>query len=133
TLDAGTNTLTCDLGDIPSGQSRQVVIKTVVKSNTVASEADGTTLIKNTASVASGSVDPDLSNNSTTESTFVQELAALTVTKICKPDGPLDAGQTGTCTVFVDNLGPSSARDVTVRDAYLANGSFTFGTISSSQ
>jgi uncharacterized repeat protein (TIGR01451 family) len=55
------------------------------------------------------------------------------VTKICKPDGPLPAGQTGTCTIYVDNLGPSSARDVVLTDTSVSDGEFTFGTITASQ
>ena len=53
----------------------------------------------------------------------------LRVTKECKPDDPLLAGQTGTCTILVDNLGPGSALDVVLTDEHVSNGIFTFGTV----
>ena len=53
----------------------------------------------------------------------------LRVTKECKPDDPLLAGQTGTCTILVDNLGPGSALDVVLTDEHVSNGTFTFGTV----
>jgi uncharacterized repeat protein (TIGR01451 family) len=37
----------------------------------------------------------------------------------------MPAGSTATCTIFVDNLGPSDARNVVVTDAHISNGSFT--------
>ena len=128
-----TNQLTCGLADIPNGQSKSFTIKTRVKSDAVVNDSDGTILIQNTASVGGVSVDTTTSDNTFTESTFVQEASDLKVTKLCKPDGTLDAGQTGTCTIFVDNLGPSSARDVVVRDTNVSNGAFTFGTVTPSQ
>ena len=132
-FDIGTNDLTCDLGDLPNGAVRTITIKTLVRSSVVSTEPDGTALIDNVATVASVSVDPDLSNNTVSEKTFVQELADLEITKLCKPDGPLQAGDTATCTIFVDNHGPSDARNVTVTDTHLASGPFTIGTVTASQ
>ena len=109
------------------------VIKTRVLSDTVVDEDDGTLLIENVVSVSGASVDDDLSNNTFTQRTFVQERADLKVTKVCKPDGELPAGQTGTCTIFVDNLGPSSARDIVLTDANLSDGAFTIGAVTPSQ
>jgi uncharacterized repeat protein (TIGR01451 family) len=133
TYDALTHRLTCAVGDLDSGESFSFTIKTRVLSDTVVDEDDGTLLIQNVVSVASASVDDDLSNNSFTTPTFVQERADLEVTKICKPDDELPAGETGTCTIFVDNHGPSSARDIVLTDASLSDGSFTFGDITPSQ
>ncbi len=96
-------------------------------------EDDGTLEIFNTVSVSGASVDDDLTNNTETEQTFVQEEADLAVTKVCKPDDELPAGETGTCTIFVDNLGPSSARDIVLTDAILSDGAFTIGDITASQ
>jgi uncharacterized repeat protein (TIGR01451 family) len=125
--------LTCAVGDIPAGESSSFVIKTRVHADTVVAEDDGTMLIENVVSVSGASVDDDLSNNSYTQRTFVQERADLSVTKVCKPDGQLPAGQTGICTVFVDNLGPSSARDIVLTDANLSDGAFTIGSVTPSQ
>lgn len=125
--------LACALPDLASGASRSFTIKTVVESDAVVAETDGTLLIANRATVGSASVDPDTVDNVAVENTFVQDAADLSVTKVCKPDGALLAGDTGTCTVFVDNLGPSSARDVVVTDTHVSDGAFAFGAITPSQ
>lgn len=128
-----THRLTCPLGDIPNGESRSFTIKTLVKSDTVVNQTDGTLLITNRVTVGSVSIDTETANNTATAPTFVQDKADLRVSKICKPDGPLPAGQTGTCTIYVDNLGPSSARNIVLTDAHLSDGAFTFGPITASQ
>ncbi|TDO29680.1 putative repeat protein (TIGR01451 family) [Kribbella sp. VKM Ac-2527] len=125
TLNAADNSLSCDLGDIPSGDSRSFTIKTKVAGGAVADESEGTTRIDNKVSVTTASVDPDLSDNTATTSPFVQERADLAVTKLCVPNGPVQAGQTAKCTVFVDNFGPSHARNATVTDTHTSEGSFT--------
>jgi uncharacterized repeat protein (TIGR01451 family) len=125
--------LTCPLPDLASGASRSFTIKTLVKSDAVVAESDGTLLITNRATVGSVSVDTDPADNVAVEHTFVQDKADLRVTKVCKPDRALLAGDTGTCTVFVDNLGPSSARDVLLTDTHVSDGPFSFGAITPSQ
>jgi uncharacterized repeat protein (TIGR01451 family) len=50
--------------------------------------------------------------------------ADLRLVKICTPDDSLPTGQNATCTIFVDNLGPAPAINVTLVDDYLSNGSF---------
>lgn len=125
--------LTCPVGDIPPGGSVSFRIKTLVESGTVVDEDDGTLNIVNRVTVATASVDSDTSNNSDEEITFVQDLADLKVSKICKPDDELPAGQQGNCTIYVDNLGPSSARDVILRDQNLSDGAFTLSNIVVSQ
>ncbi len=125
--------LTCEVGDLAPGASFTVVIKTLVGSDTVVDEDDGTLAIVNSATVGSVSIDPDTTDNTVTKTSFVQDEADLQVTKVCKPDDLLPAGETGFCTVFVDNVGPSSARDVVVTDENLSDGAFTFGTITPSQ
>ena len=47
------------------------------------------------------------------------------MTKQCKPDVPAAIGSTATCTIFVDNLGSSDAKDVILTDTLLSNGAFT--------
>ncbi|MGH3737289.1 MAG: hypothetical protein ACRDT6_16990 [Micromonosporaceae bacterium] len=125
TLDAGTNTLTCDLGDMPDGATRSFTIKTRVGSGTVAGESDGTTRIENTVTVTTASVDTDASDNTATALTFVQEKADLALSKLCVPNRPMRAGETAKCTVYVDNYGPSHARNATVTDTHTSEGSFT--------
>jgi uncharacterized repeat protein (TIGR01451 family) len=126
-----TDTLTCDLGDILSGDSVAFEVKVLVPADAVVNEADGTIVIKNDASVAAGrGEDPDLSNNSVSQQTFVEDWADLQVVKDCKPDRPLAAGETATCTIIVENLGTSDARAVTVTDTHVSDGSFDFGAFS---
>ena len=133
-VEAPTGTINCNLGTLANGDSRTVVVKVQVNPNAVAN-AGGPTSIQNVATVSSGgAVDPDLSNNtSSVVGTIIEDSSDLRVTKVCKPDGKLLAGQTGTCTIYVDNLGPSDARNVRVTDANLSNGTFTFGTVVTSQ
>ncbi len=136
-FDAATNDLTCELGELPSGQSRSFTIKTRVGAGAVSGEGDGTKRVENVVRVTSASIDPDTSDNTATAQTFVQEAADLAVTKLCVPNSHVRAGQTATCTVFVDNNGPSDARDVTLTDSHVSSGpygsTFTFGAITPSQ
>ncbi len=123
-VEAPAGTLTCDIGNIPAGGSSSFEIKVLVDADLVAN-AGGPTTITNVASVTSDQADTDETNNSVTLNTIVDDTADLKVTKLCKPDGPLYAGDTGICEIFVDNLGPSYARDVLLVDEHVANGEFT--------
>jgi uncharacterized repeat protein (TIGR01451 family) len=60
------------------------------------------------------------------------DAADLSVTKVCKPDGPITVGQTGTCTILVRNLGPDPTRTVTIVDQLISSGSFTIGAVTAS-
>ena len=133
TYDSGLHQLTCELGDLADGETVSFRIKTLVRSNTVVGEADGTLNIVNTVTVSSATADTNTANNAETEITFVQSEADLAVTKVCKPDDEVPAGEIATCTIFVDNHGPSDARSVTLRDVHLSDGTFSFGTITTSQ
>jgi len=123
-VEAPAGTLTCSLGALPSGQSRNFQIVVEVGAGIVAANG-GPLSITNTATVSADQGDPDPTNNSASASTIVQDLADLQLSKQCKPDGPLATGGVATCTIFVDNLGPSDARDVVVVDTHLSNGAFT--------
>ncbi|MBI5547955.1 MAG: DUF11 domain-containing protein [Deltaproteobacteria bacterium] len=60
--------------------------------------------------------------------------ADLQVFKDCKPDQPLLAGQTGTCTIFVENLsGTNPALGVIAIDRHFSNGSFSFGAVTTTK
>jgi uncharacterized repeat protein (TIGR01451 family) len=131
-VQAPAGTLTCSVGDIPAGETRSFTIKVFIDPSLVANN-NGPLTIFNNVTVSSNTVDDDLSDNKDTEGTIIEDKADLEVTKVCKPDDELPAGETGTCTIFVDNLGPSFARDVVMRDVNLSDGAFTFGTITTSQ
>jgi uncharacterized repeat protein (TIGR01451 family) len=126
--------LICDIGDLAAGEEVEFEIKVLVPSDAVVDEDDGTMVITNVASVSGAVQDPDPTNNTDEESTFVEDWADLVVTKLCKPDRELLAGEIGSCTVIVDNFGPSDSRDVVVMDALVSDGSFTIvGTPTASQ
>jgi uncharacterized repeat protein (TIGR01451 family) len=116
--------VTCDLGDIPAGSGVTVVVGV---------SATSAVDVNDVATVVSDTPDPDPSDNQATGSVTFFEEADLKVTKLCKPDDELLAGETATCTIFVDNLGPSDASSVHLTDVNVSNGAFSFGSISASQ
>jgi len=125
-------TLTCDLGDIANGDSVSFTIRVAVDAD-LAAAAGGPTTITNTATVSYDRPDLDDTNNEASVTTIVEESADLKVTKLCKPDGPLLAGETAICEIFVDNLGVSDARNVQLNDTHVANGAFTISSVTPSQ
>lgn len=124
-----TDVLTCPLGNLASGESIDLAIEVMIDPDTVSEPPEGPKGITNTATVtSSGAVDPDLSNNNVSESTIVNDLADLQVTKVSDPDNETSAGETFTFTIFTDNLGPSDARAVHLEDQLLSSSSnFTMG------
>jgi len=124
--------LTCNFGNLAVGATASTTIKVMVRPDAVAN-AGGPTAILNEATVSSALADSDPSNNTATAATIVEDRADLMVTKLCKPDRPLLAGETATCKIYVDNLGPSDARNVRLTDANVSDGSFTIGTVTASQ
>jgi uncharacterized repeat protein (TIGR01451 family) len=124
--------LSCAVGAIANGATVTLVIKVHVDADAVA-KAGHPVGITNSASVASNKVqDPNPANNSASTSTIVEDKSDLKVTKLCKPDGQVLAGAVATCTIFVDNLGPSDARTVTLTDTHVSNGTFTITGVSAS-
>ncbi len=71
--------------------------------------------ITNSASVLSDTSDPDLSNNSATHTTTINEFADLSVSLSALPD-PVTTGDKLTYTVTVVNNGPNRAENVVVKD-----------------
>ena len=123
-VQAPPGTLTCSLGNLASGASVSFQIKVLVSAGLTAT--GGPTTITNTATVSANEPDRFLGNNTVSLTTVVEESADLRITKVCKPDsGPAPTGSTATCTIIVDNLGPSDARNVVVIDTHASSGSFT--------
>ncbi len=118
-------TVTCHLGPLPAGAKATVIINVTVGPST--SEA-----VTNTATVASTTPDPDVSNNTDTVVTPVSPLppvvsADMAITKIGAPN-PVFNGNALTYTLSVVNNGPFSAQAVTVSDPLPAE--FAFGSVS---
>ena len=101
------------LGTLPLGTITNGSTKTVLIRGTVAATATGT--ISNTASVASTTLDPNLSNNSATTTTTVSPLADLSIVKTANPS-PVHAGAQLIYTLVITNTGPSTATNIIVTD-----------------
>ena len=114
------NDYTCSLGSILAGDSKSFQIVVDVPPNIV--PAAGATTITNDVSVATDTDDTDLSNNSFSLTTTVVDRADLKLAKECKPDQPnkQPAGVPTFCEIYVDNLGPSDARNVVITDRIIA-------------
>ena len=124
--------VSCSLGDLANGQSVSFHVVTLVDPATVATAA-GPTSITNSAIVSSsGAVDPDQSDNAVSDTALVNDSADLQVTKLCKPDTTIYAGTPITCTVYVDNHGPSYARAVTIDDTVRSDGTVAITNVSTS-
>lgn len=122
------DTVTLDLGDLAVGASQVFQLRAHVPADFVAATTTGTASIVNNvvASDSNADPDPDTSNNSDLQRTIVDELANIVITKIAEPSGDAPAGvhngvmaDTVTYTIYVDNLGPSAARNVFIRDTIL--------------
>jgi uncharacterized repeat protein (TIGR01451 family) len=126
----GGTTYSCSLGDIAPGDSRSFTIKVWVYPDYVISHGNA---ITNTATVTSDTRawESDLRDNVATVTSYVQDEADLKVMKFCKPDTRVLAGELINYTIIVDNLGPSNARNVTIKDTILSSGTFTLVSMTS--
>lgn len=100
-------TLTCGLGPMANNQTIQLVIQVRVPAGFTG------VALTNTATVTSPQ---DETDSSATVTTTVATAADLSVTKLCKPDEPAPADTEGYCDIYVDNLGPSDAQNVSLTD-----------------
>jgi uncharacterized repeat protein (TIGR01451 family) len=97
--------VTCNLGSIQSGSSKQVVIRAYTTLSGV---------FTNQAEVAANEPDPYAANNTTSEDTTVQP-ADVSVTKSDSPD-PVRVGVPLNYTLTVGNTGPNVATGVVLTD-----------------
>ncbi|MBI2765805.1 MAG: DUF11 domain-containing protein [Chloroflexi bacterium] len=114
------NDYTCTLASILAGASKTFSIVVDVPPGIV--PGAGATTITNDVSVATDTPDTDLSNNSFSLTTTVVASADLRLLKECKPDQPntQPAGTPTICEIYVDNLGPSDARNVVITDRVIS-------------
>ncbi|HEX8095858.1 hypothetical protein, partial [Jatrophihabitans sp.] len=88
----------------------------------------GPATLEDTATVGSGTADPDLADNSSTDQVQVLTSAALSLTKTLSTPAPVLAGTTASFVLSARNAGPSDAGTVSVTDtlpAYLSLQSYT--------
>jgi uncharacterized repeat protein (TIGR01451 family) len=111
-------TVTCQFGDLASGASAQ---KQIVVTTT--GSVTGTDALSNTATVATNSTDLVPGNNSSTQTTTVNAVADLSVTK-AGPPGPVNAGEDVTYTLTAANAGPNDATGVETTDVLPAGLTF---------
>ncbi len=120
----------CNVGDIALGVAAQITVTGTVGPDTPEG-ADLTNLAEFTVT----SPDGDSTNNTISVETEVYTEADNRVTKTCQPTAV--AGETVTCTIVLENSGPSVSRDVDVKDLLppgltWVSGSSTQGTCVSS-
>ena len=104
------------IGDMAKGESKSLVISTVVDIN------NGT--IENIAVVSSSTPDNNTGNNKANNTTNVIENADLEIVKVVSNRNAIK-GETVTWTITVTNNGPSEARNVKVTDKLPAGLIFT--------
>ncbi|HZE72443.1 MAG TPA: DUF4394 domain-containing protein, partial [Pyrinomonadaceae bacterium] len=89
----------------------------------ISSSVPNGTVISNTASIASSNTDPNGANNAGTQTTTVNAIADLSITKTDFPD-PVAPADDLTYTITLDNAGPSDAQNVQVSDTIPADTTF---------
>jgi uncharacterized repeat protein (TIGR01451 family) len=100
--------VTCNLGNLDSGESTQATLIAQVGSSTMGP-------LTNDASVRANEFDPDMENNSASEDTAVDRETDLEIAKSDGPD-PVIAGESLVYTLTVTNNGPSDATGIVVTD-----------------
>jgi uncharacterized repeat protein (TIGR01451 family) len=105
-------TLTCNLAIVPAATTADPGRKTISYRMVTQEGTD----IDNVASVRSDTPDPVAANNSTSVSLTVQALADLRLTENVATPASTVAGQDLTYSLKVDNLGPSTAKNVVIKD-----------------
>lgn len=120
----GTGVINCTNPDVPAGAAGAASFKVIVNVNP--GTASGTQ-IADTVSIASGTNDPNLANNSATVLTIVTTgiSADLTITNSATPN-PVPAGTDITYTVVVTNNGPSAASGLAFTEALPLPGNTSF-------
>ncbi len=118
----GTGSISCTNADVPSGANGTATFTVTVN---VLSGTPSGTQVADTVSVASGTNDPNLTNNSATAVVLVAaaNTADLTIANSASPSA-VQVGQDITYTVVVTNNGPASASSVVWGSTIPANTAF---------
>jgi len=121
----GEDQLICDLSDLTPGAKPSFQALMRVPADAVALELNGLEIITNTLEANAIRTDPLPGNNMVVENTFVSDLADLQITKLSQPSMQVQAGEVFTYTIYVDNYGPSFARNVSLEDSILSSDTFS--------
>ncbi len=118
----GPGVVSCTGIDVAPQSTTRFQMAFTVSPEFVAASPVGELPVTNQICIRPGAfVDPNPANNCDTETDFVKELADLRITKFIESaHDPIRAGEVFTYTIFVDNLGPSVARNVTITDTFLS-------------
>ncbi|GIK40830.1 MAG: hypothetical protein BroJett011_46630 [Chloroflexota bacterium] len=114
--------VTCSLGTLTNGASATI---TIIVTPTI----EGS-ILTNQAEIRSAQLDPDVTNNTASETTVVRPAADLVIIKTDSPD-PVIVGKPLTYTLTITNAGPDDATNVVVTDTLPAN--VIFGSAIASQ
>jgi uncharacterized repeat protein (TIGR01451 family) len=112
----------CDLGDLAVDEWRNFTVKFRVSPGYYAKKEF---FVLNMATVTAVETDPDASDNTELVDTIVEEVSDLRISKFVEPSETVRAGDTFWYTIWVDNYGPSAARNVTIIDTLLNSGDVT--------
>jgi len=122
----GPGTIDCSGIDVPYGGEATFQLAFTTRPDFVAASPIGELPISNTACLVGvlPVFDIDDRNNCDVETDLVKDQADLRITKFIESThDPIRAGEVFTYTIFVDNLGPSVARNVTITDTFLSSNS----------
>lgn len=100
--------ITCPLGSLASGATKTIHVVVVV-----AGSATGS--LGNTATVTGSNFDPELTNNESTATITVEQIADLAITKTASTS-TIKPGEQLTYTIEVENKGPSTSDPTMVTD-----------------
>ncbi len=120
TFNAGTRTITANLGNLAVNGTATVTITVDVAATTVGD-------VQNTASITSAETDQNPINNTANATTTVSPRVDVRIAKAGSAANAV-AGGTFTYTLTVSNVGPSAATGVTVTDVLPTGLSFVNGT-----
>jgi uncharacterized repeat protein (TIGR01451 family) len=112
--------LECEIGTLAAGSSHSFDIWALINPNTMS----GMSIINTALVFADNPPDNNLSNNAAQAKNLVLSRSDLRVVKFGKPDAAVRAGDILTYTIIVDNLGPSAAKGVALKDVLRASGYF---------
>lgn len=117
---SGTTVLTCNLGTLVNGASKNFTVKVKIPADYLSSRNETTATITNTATVSSSVTDSNPGNNTASVNTKVIAVADLDLVMTGSPN-PVHEGGIITYTMKFINLGPSDAIQGFILD-YVPNG-----------